>query len=328
MKNLFLVLVLLSAVSQQISAQRTINFSGKINNFDSSELVYLRLKDSTIPLEINTDGTFSVEQNIDQKTFFFSLSKISKNGKLEPQTPLIWSDKDSVFLELDWINKSYQFKDSMPFQTTSEKLEGVNDNQQIKLILNNPNTLPSLYFASKNKENISLSDLEKIMKSIDQEYKNTIYVKRIESYLLAKKKTPLRKGDRIENFKLPNKDGELISVVTDRNKPQVIALFSSGCSYSIASIDLLKQLSELNTNKIEIVTIWDDETKETWRNSHQDQKSKISWTNLWDEFGYAATYLDRKLWPTFYIINENGELTQILEGYDKKTARGLKKLVE
>jgi hypothetical protein len=34
------------------------------------------------------------------------------------------------------------------------------------------------------------------------------------------------------------------------------------------------------------------------------------------------------MWPTFYVINENGELTKILKGYDKKTANELKRLVE
>tara|TARA_R110002012_G_C11359758_1_gene580713 strand:- start:53 stop:490 length:438 start_codon:yes stop_codon:yes gene_type:complete len=145
---------------------------------------------------------------------------------------------------------------------------------------------------------------------------------------LAIKREPLKKGRTVENFKLPNKNGEYINAVNIDNKPQVIALFSSGCAYSIASINLLEQLTEFNNNKIEIVSIWDDKSRDIWLNSYQDEKSKITWTNLWDEYGFAKTYLDRTMWPTFYVINEKGELAQILKGYDKKTARELKKLVK
>jgi hypothetical protein len=327
MKNLFLTFIL-SVSIYQVQAQGTVNFNGQIKNVNPDEFIYLGVDEYLSPLKTLEDGTFSVDVSIQQNPSFFYFAKISKQGKIERQTLQIWFANDSINLNYDLLSKAYEMENLMPFQSFSEKLETSKGNEQVELILKRPNEIPSLYFADMNKEEISRSDLEEYYELLDEESRNSIYAKRIENYLSAIKRTPLKKGETVENFKLPNKDGKYIDVVNDNNKPQIIALFSSGCAYSISSISLLEQLSELNNGKIEIVSIWNDKSKDTWLNSYQDEKSKITWTNLWDEYGFAKTYLDRTMWPTFYIINEKGELSQILKGYDKKAAKALKRLVE
>mgnify|MGYP003633836186 CR=1 FL=1 len=327
MRNLFLTLSLCISI-YQAQAQKTVNFSGEIRNTNPEETIYLGLDGSLLPLKVMENGTFSIDGKIEHSPSFFYFAKISKQGKIEPQTRQIWFEKDRVEVILDWSNKSFQTDDLMPFQSFSEEIEALKGNKQFKLIQKNPNEIPSLYFLDLQKEQISSSDVEDYYKLLNEENQNSIYGKRIENYLSALKRKVLKKGETVEDFKLPNKNGDYINVINDKNKPQVIALLSSGCTYSIASIKLLEQLSKLSNNKIEIVTIWDDKSRNIWLSSYQDEKSKITWTNLWDEFGFAKTYLNRKMWPTFYVINENGELIQILEGYDKKTAKALKRLVE
>lgn len=327
MKNLFLTLTLCLSI-YQVQAQRTVKFIGQIKNTNPGEFIYLGLEEVLLPLKVMEDGTFEVEGNIEQNHSFFYFAKISKRGKIENKTPRIWFEADRIKITLDWSNKSYQTERLMPFQSISENTELLDGYEQFKFILKNPNEIPSLYFADLSKEKYKISDLEEYLDTLSEKSKKSIYAKRIENYLSAIKRPSLKKGKSVENFQLPNEKNEYVDVINGKNKPQVIALFSSGCAYSIASINLLEQLSELNKGKIEIVSIWDDKSKNTWLNSHQDEKSKITWTNLWDEFGFAKTYLNRKMWPTFYVINENGELTKILKGYDKKTAKELKRLVE
>jgi len=281
-----------------------------------------------LPLKILEDGTFSVDVAIQQNPSFFSFEKISKRGKIERQTPRIWFENDRINLTLDWSNKSFQMEGLMPFQSTSDKIEDLKGKQQIEFILNNPSNIPSLYFANSLKEKISIYDLEKFSQSVSDEYKNSIYLKRIENYVFVKKLKTLKKGEKVKDFKLPDKDDNQISVINRRNKKQLIALFSSGCSFSIASINLLAQFAELNNDKIEMTTIWDDKSKNTWLNTHQDKKSKITWTDLLDEYGFASTYLNTTTWPTFYVIDEEGELTEMFKGYSKKTAKKLRALLE
>lgn len=327
MKNLFLTLILCITI-YQVQAQKTVNFSGQISNYNSSELIYLGMDEFLLPLKILEDGTFSVDVAIQQNPSFFSFEKISKRGKIERQTPRIWFENDRINLTLDWSNKSFQMEGLMPFQSTSDKIEDLKGKQQIEFILNNPSNIPSLYFANSLKEKISIYDLEKFSQSVSDEYKNSIYLKRIENYVFVKKLKTLKKGEKVKDFKLPDKDDNQISVINRRNKKQLIALFSSGCSFSIASINLLAQFAELNNDKIEMTTIWDDKSKNTWLNTHQDKKSKITWTDLLDEYGFASTYLNTTTWPTFYVIDEEGELTEMFKGYSKKTAKKLRALLE
>lgn len=327
MKILFLTLILSISI-YQVYAQSTVNISGKIDNTNPEELIYLGLDGALLKLKILEDGTFSVDGNVDQNPSFFYFAKISKRGKIENQTPRIWFETDRIKVNLDWSGKSFQMENLMPFQSTSEKIEALKESQRIDFILSNPTSVPSLFFADKHKEIMSVSDLEKLFTSIDEEYKNSIYVKRIETYVSAKKRNPLTKGKKVEDFKLPNKDGQFVSVVNDGNKSRLIALLSSGCSYSIASINLLEQVAELNNDKIEMITIWDDPTREVWLNTNKDKKEKITWTNLWDEYGFASTYLNRTMWPIFYVVNEEGVLTEIIKGYDEKTAKKLRTLLE
>jgi len=260
MKNLFLTLILCITI-YQVQAQKTVNFSGQISNYNSSELIYLGLDEFLLPLKILEDGTFTVDVAIQQNPSFFSFAKISKRGKIERQTPRIWFENDRINITLDWSNKSFQMEGLMPFQSTSDKIEDLKGKQQIEFILNNPSNIPSLYFANSLKEKISIYDLEKFSQSVNDEYKNSIYLKRIENYVFAKKLKTLKKGEKVKDFKLPDKDGNQISVINRRNKKQLIALFSSGCSFSIASINLLAQFAELNNDKIEMTTIWDDKSK-------------------------------------------------------------------
>jgi len=327
MKNLLWILIFCISL-HKVQAQKTVNISGQIENSNSAELIYLGFEGDLLRLNLSSSGAFSVDASIPQNPSFFYFANISKQGKIEQKTPRIWFEKDSLKIILDWSDKSFQMEGLMSFQPTSEKMEALSEKEQIDFALNNPNSIPGLYFVNKNKEKISIPDLEKFLQEFNNEFKISVDLKRIEYYVTAKKRKTLIKGNKVEDFKLPDKDGELVSVINTSNKKKLIGFFSSGCSYSIASISLLEQLSKLNKNKIEIITIWEDQTKDTWLNSDQEKKSKITWTNLWDEYGFATTYLNRTMWPTFYIINENEELNDVIKGYSKNTAEKLKKLVE
>lgn len=327
MKNLLWILIFCISL-HEVQAQKTVNIRGQIENSNPAELIYLGFDFALVPLKLSGTGTFSVDASIQQNPAFFYFANISKQGKIEQKTPRIWFDKDSVKVILNWTDKSIQMQGLMSFQSTSEKIEALSEKEQIDFALNNPNNIPGLYFANKNKEKIPIPDLEKFSIEVNKDLKNSINLKRIENYVSAKKRKTLIKGNTVEDFKLPDKDEELVSVINANNKKKLIGFFSSECSYSIASISLLEQLSELNKNKIDIITIWDDQTKDTWLNTHQEKKSKITWTNLWDEYGFATAYLNRTMWPTFYVINEDGELNEVIKGYSKNTAEKLKKLVE
>jgi hypothetical protein len=291
-------------------------------------MMYLSLGGRLFPLKLSTDGAFSLEADVRSIPAHFYFAKVSKQGRIENQTPLIWFESDSVEVRLDWPSKEYSLQETVSFQTASENLESMPWEKQKEYIFGNPNSIPSLYFAETNKEKIGVTDLGTLLQNVNEHYRTTDYYKRIEYFVAAKKLANLEEGSKVENFFLPNKEGSQVSILGESGKPTLISLFSSGCTYSIASISMLEEISAANQGKIQLITIWDDSTKGTWLDTYQEYKSKISWTNLWDQYGFATTYLNRTMWPTFYIVSAEGELLEIVKGYSKKTEKTLKELVQ
>jgi peroxiredoxin len=320
-----LTLVLILSQSQ---AQKLINFSGQIKNSKTEESIYLDLGGTAIRLKLLEDGSFSTNASIRQIPSSFCFVTISTKGAVYQQTPLIWFEKDSIEVNIDWFDKSLQFKNRMPYQSLSEEIETLKGNKQNEFVLSNPVNVPILYFVNKNKEKISISDLEAFSQKVDEVYQGSIYFKSLTSYISAKKREPVKIGSIVEDFTLPNKDGNQVSVVNKDAKNKLITIFSSSCPWSIASISLLEKLAKINNGKIEIITIWSDDTRDSWLNSDIDQKNKITWTNIWDEYRFASTYLKNTGWPTFYVINAEGRLVDIFNNYSQKTANKLKDLIK
>ncbi|MCH6199521.1 redoxin domain-containing protein [Aquiflexum sp. LQ15W] len=327
MKKHFLTFVLIMAFCQT-QAQVAVNISGQIENLNAAESIYLGIDGRLFPLNPPADGTFSVDVNISQTPSFFYLGHITKGRKFEQKTPSIWFESDSVQITKDWSDQSYQMQGLLPFQDNSEKIEALKGKDQFDFILANPIDIPSLYFVERQKKKIGIPDLERFTQLVKEEHQNAAYVKRIENYIAAKKLDKIKIGSKVGDFTLPDKDGNQVSVIQPNNKTTLIALFSSGCGYSVASIGILEKVADLNNDKIEMITIWEDSSREIWLNTRKDEKEKITWTNLWDEFGFASTYLNNKMWPTFYVINAEGELEEIIRGYSQKTSNKLKELVK
>lgn len=324
-KKIILILIL-SLILNQSKAQKSIYFSGKIRNQNTAESIYLGVGKALIQLKLLEDGTFSTTASIQQNPSFFFLAKLSKNGKVEHQTPLIWFEKDSVEVKFDWSDKSFQIPNKMTYQSESEKIESLKGDKQTEFILNYPISIPILYFANENKDKISITDLETFCQKVDENYQGSIHFKELTNYISAKKRKPIKIGSIVEDFTLPNREGNQVSVINSSKKTKLITMFSSSCAYSIKSISLLEQFAKINNGKIEMITIWSDDTRDSWLNTNLDQKSKITWTNIWDEYGFASTYFKNTGWPTFYVISEEGKLIDIFHDYTQKTANILKSL--
>lgn len=327
MKRAFLISVF-CFFTMLAGAQEKVSVSGKIENVDGSELIYLGIGGGLFPLKLSEEAMFSHEADVKNIPSNFYFASLSKSGKIERLSPLIWFEKDIIEVRFDWPSKRFFMQETVSFQTASENLESMEWEQQKEQILRNPNSILSLYFADGKKDKIDITDLEGLLQNSREDFGTSDYFKRIENFVAAKKLMGLGKGSKLEDFSLPDKEGNQVSVLGEAKKPRIISLFSSGCAYSIASISMLEEISKTSGDKIHLVTIWDDPTKQMWLDTHQDYKSKISWTNLWDEYGFASTYLNRTMWPTFFVVSEQGDLLEIVEGYSKKTERKLKEMVE
>jgi hypothetical protein len=334
MKKLLLIVLLINAICQ-LKAQNDVNIKLTIEEFNQEESIYLEIGSSRYRLNITENGASSIDASVEQLPTFIKIITISERGKIEPQLPQIWIDSDSISLKINWPEKSFEMLSMLAIQKHSETISSLKGKKQIDYLLSNPDNMPSLYFMDRNlsfndkaDSQITVADLEKFLSNISPKNKKSSYYKRIENYVAARKLRPVKVGKQLAAFSLPDKNGEAYELLSESNKPKIIALLLSGCRFSIGSIQLLEQVHRLSDGQIELITVWSNEGPESWLNTNKAEKEKITWVNLYDEFNFAGSYLKTITYPTFYVVDADGVLVDIWRGYSEKTAKKMKKLKE
>ncbi|MBE9466787.1 MAG: redoxin domain-containing protein [Bacteroidetes bacterium] len=279
--------------------------------------IYLSTESSLIPLTIE-NHKFSLEVEKGKSPISISFALISKKGKISYLTPKIWMDSDSVNIKLDFSNEQvkYEIDNRYIFQNLSEKIEKSDKKDQIKLIRNNLDKYPALFFLYKKMEDVNIKVLSSLYTLILERNKLCFYAQRIKGYIDAKKlKTP-KKGKQFESFRLEDKNGKIINIYNQSEKYKLLAFMSSACYYSLSSLSELSELYEKYNTEIEFITIWNDKKKNTWQNYKAKLKSVVVWTDLWDKTNFAHTYFDITISPSFILVNKEGVIIKIIRGFD------------
>jgi hypothetical protein len=309
-------------------AQHRVQVKGRIDGFDPTATVYVSASDRLLPLTLTATGTFTADLLSPELPACVVFQTVSKNGKIDQVIPAVWIDENGAELQINPTARSFTASPRHPLQDISEKMESLQGKARIEYLQQHPNSLPGLYFIDKQKTEMSPTALQKMLSAADEPYQASIYGKRIEQYIAAKGRGPIKPGKPVMDFDLPDRQGNAQPVIGEAGRPKLIALFSSGCMYSIASIPLLEQLHQQSQGKLDIVTIWTDQSKDTWQQTYADKKAAIAWTDLWDAYGFADTYLDKTVSPTFYIVQPDGTLSDKIEGVGKAAVKKLRALVE
>lgn len=308
----------------ELNAKDHFTINGKI--FSEQEYV-LRTKDHQYSIKPNKSGFFEIDVKYDEFPFYYTVHSVSKKRKYSKKSPVVWIENDSAKPTLEIKEEGLRLNNKSEIQKFSERIENARRKDKIKIIKGNLDQIPALYFLNQEKENISVKELEQILQQIPSENQNHIYVKRTNAYYEAIKIEKLKKGSRLESFSLIDESGKKHDIMSNTNKTKIIAVLSSGCSYSLASISLLEQVEDNRTDNIEVFSIWDQQS-EPWEVDKLQQKEKIVWTNLWDQYSFAHHYLRVKAHPTFYVVSPEGILEDRFGGYSKRTAKKFAKLLK
>lgn len=296
--------------------------SGKI--IGNKNNLYLSIREGFTPLELK-NNTFKIRLPKEDFPDYVSLATIS-GTKVKHLFPKIWIEKDSVNIvfNINGTDKKYQIDKKTSYQDISEKIENASSKQERKeLIKQNINLYPAIFFLYKNIETFSLKELEALYLNIPSDYKKNVFVERIGGQLEAKKYTTPKIKDKFISFTSENKNKEKITIETAASKYRLLAFVSYGCYFSRASIPVLAKLHKKYSNQVEFITIWDTHDNSIWQD--KELSALITWTDLWDKKEFAFTYFDIDTYPTFYLINKNGEILGMKKGNYKKVAKLIRK---
>jgi hypothetical protein len=279
---------------------------------------------------VGPEITFSQSMLFSELPTTVQFYAVSRKGRINNLTPKIWVDQQDVHLQLEYLLTSAQWQIDNPYQYQqfSEQIEQASKNEKLKLIGENLDKLPAIYFLEADKKKYPLEVVRDLFQKIPIETSNSIYAKRLEVYLSAKSIKSPKIGDKIKNIELINSNNERQQLFQSHHKPKLLVLMNSESAYSLSTISLLSQFHELVKEEYEIVTVWSDKSFDRWQNFRADLKANIKWTNLLDLYGEAFHYFDEDLTPTFFVINPDGTFERKFRGYNKRVVSQLKSLSE
>lgn len=111
-----------------------------------------------------------------------------------------------------------------------------------------------------------------------------------------------------------DKSGESVTFRQTENKYLLIDFSSSGCRPCLLDIDQLVSLQQDFTERLEILSLWDDPKHETWLNVGKEQKDKINWPSFRDDSRAVFTKFEVDVYPTYVLIDPEGKVVKRWKG--------------
>lgn len=92
------------------------------------------------------------------------------------------------------------------------------------------------------------------------------------------------------------------------DKPILIDFSSSSCRPCLEDIPKMVAIHDNYEDQLDMLTMWDDKTYETWTKRAAKLKSLITWNSLWDKSGVVYQRFDIKVFPTYALFDKSGKL--------------------
>lgn len=327
MKKVYIIL-LFTVLSFSVSAQFSI--SGKLRTLKPMSLT---VEDLSGKLIVQCDIKSSQE---------FSTKKIDIVPDLYKLTIGEWSDM-VILTNIPVTIKGYL--DDNNAQTTKMLFDGMLLDSECKAFINeyhkvNKNDI-SFLLGSKNLNPLFIATtVYKYGHLIEvyEQWKTLSGMMPVENKALicdfvrkgAIEREVFRIGGKAYDFKVENKDGEIVSLSDFAGKYVLIDFWASWCGPCRKEMQNIKKIFEdLGCDKIQFISISLDDTKEIWQKAANEEQ--IPWLSLWDKGGFEKTILQSKYGfstiPFIVFIDKKGKtVARYIRGEEIRTI--VKKAIE
>ncbi|MFO7938900.1 MAG: hypothetical protein R6U66_04035 [Bacteroidales bacterium] len=290
-----------------------------------SSRLLLRTEEAYVALP-SDDSLIKITLPIERIPTFVGLSSLNKKNKLIHLSPILWTENNQVhFIK---TNTGYTLEKSHPSQNIWHQLQNISGKKQIKLIKKHLHYYPAIYALYRIQDDLHTRELRELYNKIPESKRQYHYARCIATKLKSSSYSTVKKGRRMPDIKLPDSTMKLQSIIQQDDTPQLIAYLGTGCFFSLASINQLRHLYDLHHSRLMITTIWADKTYNTWQHARENKKAPICWSDLWDETELFNKIVDIKAFPTYILINKEGEVVKKWHNYKpKKLERQVQKLL-
>lgn len=179
-------------------------------------------------------------------------------------------------------------------------------------------TMPYLSYLADSKFFINIEYLKNILEKLPVELSDFWATKDLQDYLSDIENVGY--DSKIKHFTSVtaiNKDSTKQTYKLTGEKYVLLDFSSSGCKPCIAHIDKLLKVDSVYSDKLDIVTLWNDREFRHWKNIAKKQKDKITWISLFDKNGAIHYAFKIKALPTYILIDKEGNVIKKWIGYPK-----------
>ncbi|MFO7844006.1 MAG: hypothetical protein R6V16_09370 [Bacteroidales bacterium] len=303
-------------------AQDSLTIRIPADNLLSKERIYLRTEGTLLGF-YSKDLPKVISYPVERHPTFFSLSTLNKRHLLVNLSPVLWTAQKHVKVIIE--NEDFRLETPYPNQKEWDEIQQYKGKKKIPIIRKNLHTYPAIYALYNLREKITITELTELYHSIPDSLKKYHYARCIASFIKASDYTKIKKGKELPDISLPDSLGKTQYIRPEKTSAQLIAYLGSGCFYSLASINELRDIYNCYSERLTITTIWGDQTYQIWQYGETERKKPICWTDLWDETELVSEVFDIKAFPTFVFVNSEG---QVEKTWNRYKPGKLKKRVE
>ncbi|MCH7414091.1 TlpA family protein disulfide reductase [Belliella sp. R4-6] len=244
-----------------------------------------------------------------------SLLKVTKRGTIlgrksfwiVPGEYTITGTVDPFQINIDPVNEYQKLQDQISLAR--------NLDSKLEIIESNLGSLVSLANLNSISNQLETDVLESLIEKIPTSFHENLSYQQLESDLLKREFSKSGKGEMFTAFDLEDKKGEIVYLEDLKGKPTLIEFTFSGCAGCIKALPELREVHDLYEGKLNVISIYSDKTKETFENNNPIYKKElITWLSLWDPTNFVSTINQINTYPTFILLNENGEVIDQFQG--------------
>ena len=116
----------------------------------------------------------------------------------------------------------------------------------------------------------------------------------------------IKKGDKYYSFTLEDRTGKKTAVAVEEGRYLLLDFAATGCKPCLKVIPELRKLQNKYRDRLSLVSVWHDRSKNVWLNKAVDQKKNVIWIDLWDENLEVFRAYSVTVFPTYILVDPDG----------------------
>lgn len=224
---------------------------------------------------------------------------------------LIWAESDYIKISGS-LNSTATLRlepESAEQDIANRLLNDVSEQEEVKgeLAL----TKPYMAYLSHLKYYMDIEHIKEVVSKCPKSMKGFWAVENLQNYLSDIENVGYSKGEKyFRGITAQDKEKIIVSYKQSPQKFVLLDFASSFCTPCISDIEKLANYDTLYSEKLDIVSVWNDQKFDLWINTAKEQKEKITWTSLFDRNGAIHKAFDIKILPTYYLFDTQGKLVK------------------